>query len=128
MKAPPRIITIVCHDGGNGDFDIHEGEYLAQHLCWHEFLGSIAVITHPQLGPTKIDLKPTYARLEHIDSLLYGQPKWREMCRPADKEVVGGLIEATGNHEAAIKTRAAEWRKDNDLPVDDDPMFQEVGE
>lgn len=116
----PRIVTIVCHDDGRGHFDIHIGEHLVQMLSWDEMLGSIAAITHPQLGPTKEGLVPGYARLEHIDALLFNNPRWREMCPRADKEVVAGLIEATGNVEDAIKTRAAEWRKENG--------FEEVGE
>jgi hypothetical protein len=107
---PPVTISIVCHDGGAGHFDIHVGEHLAQHLSWDEMLGSIAVITHPQLGRNKAGLVPGYARLEHVDDLLYAKVRWREMCPRADQEVVAGLIEATGNTEAAIEVRAAAWR------------------
>jgi hypothetical protein len=116
---PARIITIVAHDSGNGDFDIHVGERLITRLTWDEMLGTIAVITHPQLGNQTSPIPP-YARLEHIDDLLYAKVRWREMCPRADKEIVAGLIEATGNTEGAIETRAAEWRKENG--------FQEVGE
>lgn len=120
MKAPPRIITIIARDNSNGDFDIHEGEKVITRLAWDEMLGTIAVITHPTLSGVRPMPVPPYSRLEHIDDLLYGQPKWREMCRPADKEVVAGLIEATGNTEAAIEVRAAQWREENG--------FKEVGE
>lgn len=113
-ERKPRIFTIVAHDNGNGDFDIYEGERLVQHLCWDEMLGSIAVITHPQLSNHTSPI-PSYSRLEHIDDLLYAKARWREMCPRANKEVVVGLIEATGNTEAAIEVRAAEWRKDNNL-------------
>ncbi len=110
QRKPPVIVTIVCHDDGNGDFDIHVGEHLVQHLGWDEMLGSIAVLTHPQLGPRRHGIVPAYARLEHIDDLLFRAARWREMCPPKDKEVVAGLLEAAGNTEAAIETRAAVWR------------------
>jgi hypothetical protein len=106
---PPRIITVVISDGG--EYAVYEGERFTGLLCWDEFLGTIAVITHPQLG-NQTSPVPPYARMEHIDDLLYAKG-WREICKRADKEVVAGLIEATGNVEGAIQTRAAEWRRDN---------------
>lgn len=112
---PPRIFTIVAHDNGNGDFDIYEGERLVQHLCWDEMLGSIAVITHPQLDAQSGTVVPRYSRLEHIDDLLYTKVRWREMCPRADKAVVASLIEATGNTEGAIQMRSDEWRRENGL-------------
>lgn len=68
MQKPPRIITIVARDDGKGDFDIHEGENVVAHLAWDEMLGSIAVITHPQLGASRPNVPPY--RMQHIDEAM----------------------------------------------------------
>lgn len=65
MKATQiRTITVVIRD--NSYFDIFAGERLVTDLCWDEFLGTIAVITHPQLSLVR-DIVPPFARLQHID-------------------------------------------------------------
>lgn len=79
-RAPrlPRTITIVIRDGN--DFDIHEGECLTTRLGWDEFLGSIAVITHPVLS--KIQPVPPYSRMQHIDDYITGRQRYWSRAAP----------------------------------------------
>lgn len=68
MKAKRvRTITVVIRD--DSYFDIFEGERLVTDLTWDESLGTLAVITHPQLGLSR-GMVPPFARLQHIDQFI----------------------------------------------------------
>lgn len=68
-----RVITIVITDGN--DFCIFEGERLCNRLMWDEFLGSIAVITHPMLGAEGCQIPP-YSRLVHVDDYISSRQRY----------------------------------------------------
>lgn len=43
-----ETIFIEIHDGNT--FTVRKGERWADHLCWDEMLGTVAELTHPQIG------------------------------------------------------------------------------
>ncbi len=51
QRKPERVITIEVF-GGN-DYTIREGEHYCDRLCWDEMLGTVAELTHPQIGKAR---------------------------------------------------------------------------
>lgn len=49
--------TIVININGWNDFSITEGNRSVDRLCWDEMLGSIAEITHHELGKTRYPMR-----------------------------------------------------------------------
>lgn len=99
-----RTITVVIRDDAH--FDIFEGERLVTDLTWDESLGTLAVITHPQLRLSRGTVPP-FARLQHIDQfidqMLYYSRRRREGMQPVQ----------------ISPEEAAEWRESafHSLPV-----------
>jgi hypothetical protein len=96
MKAKrARTITVVIRD--DAYFDIFEGERLVTDLTWDESLGTLAVITHPQLGLSRGTIPP-FARLQHIDQFI------DRMLYYAERRRMGMVTPQVSPEEAA------EWR------------------
>jgi hypothetical protein len=122
----PRILQVVIVEGRW--FDIYDGESMCRQLGWDEFLGAIAVITHPSLSKLSPRV-PAYAGLIHVDELL-SYTGFRELCPKAkDPEPplswakpVKSEREAMHEAEREIRKRANAWRTLNGLSLEDEEI------
>lgn len=58
-----RTITIeIVDNGGLGDYTVREGDRYCDRLCWDEMLGTIAELTHPQIGHARYRMETTEER------------------------------------------------------------------
>lgn len=126
----PRTLTIVIER--DRWFSVFDGERFVTQLGWDEFLGAIAVLTHPMLSE-KEPTFPPYARLQHVDDLL-NETGFRELCkraeppespvlyRPSFAEAVESARVRAQKAEAEIQIRANAWRTLNGFAIEDEEI------
>ena len=123
----PRTLTIVVDDARW--FSIYAGERFVTQLGWDEFLGTIAVLTHPTLSEKEPPFPP-YARLRHVDDLL-NATGFLELCKRAHEPpdlyrpnavIAENYRERARQNEREIQIRANAWRTLNGFALEEEEI------